>query len=91
MDKITKMLFDLKRELEDKRETYYEPEFDYTDLERKQGYNNYNQAIKEVNDLLGLFIVVGSEEELKCEQRQTRGHLDRCGYCNAYPDEKCRW
>lgn len=91
MDKITKMLFDLKRELEDTRETFYEPEFEYTDLERKQGYIKCDKAITEVNKLLDLFIVVGNEAELKCEQRQTRGHLDRCDYCNAYPNEKCRW
>lgn len=91
MDKITKMLFDLKRELEDTRETFYEPEFEYTDLERNQGYSKCDKAISEVNNLLGLFIVVGSEAELKCEQRTTMGHLDRCVYCSAYQNEKCRW
>ena len=60
MDKITKMLFDLKRELEDKRETYYEPEFEYTDLERKEGYSKCDKAITGVNNLLGLFIAVDS-------------------------------
>lgn len=91
MDKITKILFDLKRELEDTRETFYEPEFEYTDIERKKGYNKCEKAITEVNNLLGLFIVVGNEVELKCEQRTTMGHLDRCVYCNAYQNEKCRW
>lgn len=91
MDKITKILFDLKRELEDKRETFYDPGFEYTDTERREGYNKCDKAITDVNNLLSLFVVVGSEAELKCDQRQTRGHLDRCDYCEAYPNEKCRW
>ena len=91
MDKINKILFDFKRELEDIRETFYEPEYKYTDNERKEGYDKCDKAITEVNNLLDLFNVVYSEAELKCEQRQTRGHLNRCDYCDAYSNEKCRW
>lgn len=88
MHKITKLLFDLKRELEDTRETFYEPE--YTDLERKQGHSKCDKALSAVNNLLGLFNRGYSEDELKCKQRSTMGHLNRCVYCSAYQNEKCR-
>lgn len=91
MDNITKILFDLKRKLEDTRETFYDPDFEYTDFERKKWYDKFNKAIIEVDNLLSLFSDMISKAELKCKQRQTRGHLDRCDYCNAYTNEKCRW
>lgn len=90
MGKITKLLFDLKRELEDRKETYYDPAYDYTDIERKEGYDKHEKAVDDVGNLIDSFNV-STEDDLNCDIRLTRGHLNRCDYCAAYSNEKCRW
>lgn len=89
MDKITENLFDLKRQLEDTKEVFYDPSFDYTDIQRKQGDYELEKAILSIDKVLSFFVDI-SDAGLKCEKRQTRGNTQRCDYCNAYSNEKCR-
>lgn len=90
MDNIVRILFDLKRSLQFKREAYFDFFSQYTNEESCEGFAASSRALKRVDALLDE-INNANEFDLKCEQRQTRGSLEMCDYCDAYANEMCRW
>lgn len=89
MEIIKQMIFDLKRELQDKQEDLFDPDENTTDVDEKEIYRKCEMAIEKINEAIEI-IVAENKEDLKCENRTTRGALNRCDYCSAFENEKCK-
>lgn len=90
MKKIIQKLFDLKREIENKQNSYVASEYTHTN-EIEYEYNKCKTAIIEVDALLATFKDNNPSDNLTCEKRNIMGTSNRCMYCDAYSDERCLW